>query len=245
MMKKRKTIGVIPARLASTRFPGKMLAPLDGKPLVLHAYEKALQAKELDEVIIAVDDERTLTILEKFNARAVMTSIDHQSGTDRVAEAVNGMEADVVVNIQGDEPLMDPNIIDQLVEVFNDRSVHMATAAGTNLSYEEMVNPNIVKVILNENMDAVDFQRSIKNQILGGYYRHIGIYAFRSEFLMKFTSLEQTENELKLKLEQLRALDHNIQIRTVVSNYICHGVDTPEDLEIVSALLLQSGKNTK
>ncbi len=240
----RKTginIGVIPARLGSTRFPGKILAPLAGKPLVLHAYEQALKATRLDEVIIAVDDEQTKTILERFEARVVMTG-DHQSGTDRVAEVVAEIDARVVVNVQGDEPLLDPQIIDNLVDVFNNPAVEMATAATRDLSVEDLLNPNVVKVFLNQFADAEDFKRLVADHMLGGCYRHIGIYAFRKESLLYFTGLVQSEREKKLQLEQMRALDNEIPIRTILSNFVSHGVDTAEDLELVDDLLKHSAE---
>ncbi len=230
-------IGVIPARLNSTRFPGKIMAPLAGQPMVMHVYQRAQQAKQLDDVIIAVDDKEVKTVLERFKAKVVLTNREHQSGTDRVAEAVDQLDADIVVNIQGDEPLLDPTIIDKLVAVFDHSVSNMATVASRGLTTGDIINPNIVKVFLGQNMNATDFMRTIPDNIIGGCYRHIGIYAFRKKFLMEFTRLKSTKNERLHHLEQLRALDNNLPIRTILSDYESFGVDTPEDLDMVAGIL--------
>ncbi len=230
-------IGVIPARLNSTRFPGKIMAALAGKPMVLHAYEQARKSTRLDKVIIAVDNLEVKTVLEQFGAEVVMTAENHQSGTDRVAEAVTAIDADIVVNIQGDEPLIEPALINSLISLFDDRSVMMASAASRNLPVPDLLNPNVVKVFLNHAFEASEFRRVIPDNIMGGCYRHIGIYAFRREVLLRFTKLPPSVNEKKHHLEQLRALDNGIPIRMLLTDYVSLGVDTPEDLELIAEII--------
>ncbi|NQT98142.1 MAG: 3-deoxy-manno-octulosonate cytidylyltransferase [Candidatus Marinimicrobia bacterium] len=230
-------IGVIPARLGSTRFPGKILASLAGKPMVMHVYERAKQAARLDDVLIAVDDDQVKTILKRFGANVVMTSADHESGTDRVAEAVAGIEADIVVNIQADEPMLEPAVIDALIAVFDDKNVNMATVVSRDLSTRDILNPNIVKVFLDHRMHAVDFMREMPDNIIGGCYRHIGIYAFRKDFLIQFTKLKPSESEMRHHLEQLRALDNGLLVHAILTDYVICGVDTPEDLDEVAGIL--------
>lgn len=230
-------LGVIPARLASTRFPGKMLAPLAGKPLVMHTYEQVRQAELLDEVIIAVDDEQVQAVLEKLGAQVQLTAVEHQSGTDRAAEVSAGSDAAVVINIQGDEPLIDPRLIDDLLGVFTNQQVVMATAAGRNLDTADLLDSNVVKVFLNFDQTAVDFQRLVPDNLIGGCYRHIGIYAYRRDFLHTFTQLPPSENERHRRLEQMRALDNGFPVHCLLTDYRLLGVDTPEDLELVRSRL--------
>jgi len=198
--------------------------------MVVHVYERAKQAKNLDLVIVAIDDESVAEALAPFSVETVMTAGDHASGTDRIAEVVRDMEADIVVNIQGDEPFIDPGIIDELVTVFTDKHVEMATAVSTVITAEDLLDPNTVKVLLDAHCNAVVFRREVSEKEIGGYYRHIGLYAFRKETLLKFTQLQPTQNELRFRLEQLRALDNGIPIRAVITGYPYRGIDTEEDL---------------
>jgi len=223
-------IGVIPARLHSVRLPRKILAPINEKPMVVHVYEQALLADSLDEVIIAIDSDDTAEALKPFNVNTVMTFSDHKSGTDRVAQVVKELDADVVVNIQGDEPAMDPNLIDDVVSIFETPNVFMATAASTDISAEDELDPNVVKVLVDQNNIAMAFRREPRQYELGGYYRHIGMYAFRKKALIKFTNMPQTENEKKYKLEQLRILDNGLPIHVLMTDYTGRGIDTEEDL---------------
>ncbi len=232
-------IGVIPARLGSTRFPGKIMAALDGRPMVLHAYEQARKANRLDRVIIAVDNQEVKTVLEKFGAEVVMTDRNHQSGTDRIAEAAAHIDADIVVNIQGDEPLIEPVLIDSLTRLCEDNGVMMASAASRNLPVSDLLNPNVVKVFLNQAYEASEFRRIIPDNIIGGCYRHIGIYAFSRDVLLRFTKLPPSIKEKKYHLEQLRALDNGIPIRMLLTDYISRGVDTPDDLKIIAKIIGQ------
>ena len=223
-------IGVIPARLKSTRFPNKILAPINDKPMVMHVYERAKESEKLDDVIIAIDSSETEEALKQFNPNIKMTHPDHLSGTDRVAEVVKDMDVDLILNIQGDEPMLDPSIINQLVECFDDELVEMATIGSTVIDNSDYLNPNSVKIIINENGFASSFCREIKDHQIGGYYHHVGIYGYRKDTLLRFTMLDQSINEINLNLEQLRALDNEIQIKVAMTDYPHRGIDTKEDL---------------
>ena len=229
----QRVVGVIPARLNSVRFPRKILAPINGSPMVISVAERALQAQLLDEVIIAVDSEEVLRKLKNPRIKVVMTSTEHNSGSDRVAEVVKEQDVEIVVNIQGDEPMLDPVIIDKMVNEFRDAEVQMVTSVSTEITPEDFLDSNIVKVLLDEHRNAIVFQRNLKEETTGGWYRHIGVYAFRKETLLYFTSLPQSINEQKFGLEQLRALDNGIPIRAVVTHYPYRGVDTEKDMEAV------------
>ena len=222
-------LGIIPARLNSTRFPRKIIHPLNGKSIIQHVYDNAKQSKYLDQLIIAIDSEETKSHIDS-SCDTILTSVNHESGTDRVAEVCQKIDCDIIVNIQGDEPKIDSNIIDNLILLFNDPLVKMASVASTDLNNDDLSNPNVVKTYLDENNYAIDFQREISEQNKQ-YFRHIGIYAYRKETLMKFTALEQTENEKILKLEQLRALDNNLAIKILITNFQHRSIDIEEDLK--------------
>ena len=221
-------LGVIPARLNSTRFPNKIIFPLNGKPIIEHVYEKAIQSKLLSKVVVAIDSETTKESINCLNI--VMTSEKHQSGTDRVAEVSENYNCDIVINIQGDEPGIDPDLIDKLITLFDDPKVEMASVASTDLHQHDFTNDNVVKVNLDNENNAISFVRNNMEpeQI---YYRHIGIYAYRKKTLNFFTSLDQSENEKKHSLEQLRALDNNIAIKLLISDFNHRSIDTKEDLK--------------
>lgn len=230
-------IGVIPARLNSTRLPRKILAPIQNRPLIVHVYDRVRQSTRLDDVIVAVDSKETVDALKPFKIPTVMTDPDLASGTDRVFAALEESEAKIVINIQGDEPLIDPDLIDRLVDAFNDRSVEMVTAAYTRLTLKDIVNTGVVKIFLDEEKNAVAFKREIEQGEIGACYGHIGIYGYRRDVLKKFVNLPQSAGEMELKLEQLRALENGIRIRTVLTKYKSVAVDTREDLEIVTELI--------
>ena len=222
-------LGIIPARLNSTRFPRKIIHPLNGKSIIQHVYDNAKQSKYLDQLIIAIDSEETKSHIDS-SCDTILTSVNHESGTDRVAEVCQKIDCDIIVIIQGDEPKIDSNIIDNLILLFNDPLVEMASVASTDLNNDDLSNPNVVKTYLDKNNYAIDFQREISKQNQQ-YFRHIGIYAYRKETLMKFTALEQTENEKILKLEQLRALDNNLAIKILITNFQHRSIDIEEDLK--------------
>ncbi len=227
-------IGVIPARIGSTRFPKKILADIEGKPMVAHVAERALEAKKLDRVIIAIDSEETKNALSNYEFELVMTKPSHNSGTDRVAEVVRSVEeAEIIINIQGDEPLLDPSIIDGLVGLFDDPSVSMGTVVSRNIGVNDYLDRNIVKVFLDENQNAYDFKRDIYDSEIGGLFRHIGFYGFQRDSLFEFTSLPPSHNELEYSLEQFRAIDNNISIKALITNAEQLAVDVPGDIENV------------
>ncbi len=226
-----KAIGVIPARLYSSRFPKKILHLIDGKPMVVHVYEQALKAKSLDDVIVAIDADETETSLNEWKVKTIMTSDNHVSGTDRIQEAVVDIEADVVVNIQGDEPTINPLLIDELVQQFEDKTIEMATVAGQDMDVEKIMDVNAVKVLLDGGGFAVNFRREPVATEAGGYYHHMGIYAYRKATLEKFTALAPSKNELALKLEQYRALDNGIPIKVILADKVNKGIDTMDDLK--------------
>ena len=226
-----KAIGVIPARLYSSRFPKKILHLIDGKPMVVHVYEQAQKAKSLDYVIVAIDTEETAKALKPFKVNTVMTSENHVSGTDRIQETVADLDADVVVNIQGDEPKIDPALIDKLVAQFEDESIQLATAAGKDMDAKKLTDVNTVKVLLDGDGFAVNFRRELVATEAGGYYHHMGIYAYRKATLEKFTALAPSKNDLALKLEQYRALDNGIPIKVILAEKVNKCIDTMDDLK--------------
>ena len=235
-------IGVVPARLDSTRLPRKILADLNGKPLIAHVMERALEAKSLDKVILAVDSEETIKTLEQYDFDMVLTSSDHVSGTDRIAEVIEEIpDAEIIINLQGDEPLIEADVIDSLVDSFNDSTVNISTIVSTKLTVSDLLNPNVVKAIVNEYQDAIEFKRNIFDLEIGGVYRHVGIYGFRRESLISFTKLDPSVREIESRLEQLRALDNGMSIRATVTNYDSHSVDTQADLDKVARIMEMSG----
>ena len=231
-------IGIIPARLNSKRFPKKILTPLNGKPMVVNTVERSLMAKNLDRVILAIDSEETKKALIDFDFDIVMTSKDHTSGTDRIAEVVRDIEeANIIINIQGDEPMIDPKIIDSLINKLESPSVEFATIISKNLSASDILNPNVVKAFINERGEIIEFKRNIFDFQIGGAYRHIGLYGYTRDTLMKFTNLPPSEDELSEKLEQLRAINNGIKIHALIEDYDSISIDTKQDLEILVGLL--------
>ncbi|MFC1581286.1 3-deoxy-manno-octulosonate cytidylyltransferase [Candidatus Neomarinimicrobiota bacterium] len=224
-------IGVIPARLESTRFFRKILYPIFGKPMIVHVYDRAKQSKTLDSVKLAIDSEITAKELSNFDIDMIMTARSHVSGSDRVGEVVEKLHADIVVNIQGDEPMIDPQIIDDLVGIFNDDAVQMATVASTDLRIGDCDDKNTVKVKIDKLGNAIGFKRIIKTNDVKNYFRHVGLYAYRKKQLMDFIDLPPTENEKELHLEQLRAIENGIKIRTIITDFPYRGVDAIEDIQ--------------
>ncbi len=233
---KIKTAAVIPARYGSTRFPGKVLAELCGKPMIQWVYEKAA-ASIADEVIIATDEPKVAKVVEGFGGRAVMTSPNHPSGTDRISEAVQGLDCDIIINVQGDEPLIPTSVIDGLIrKMQEDASIEMGTVAVPRLRSEIENDPNKVKVVFDERNFALYFSRSMLPYLREGgkdtkTYLHWGIYAYRREILDRFVRLPEGRLESCEKLEQLRALENGIRIYVMLSDLESIGVDTPEDLK--------------
>lgn len=242
-----EVIAIIPARYQSTRFPAKLLAPLDGKPLVQHTYERTKMAKRVDDVCVATDDARIADALAPYGTRVVMTRSDHRSGTDRIAEVAATSPARIVVNVQGDEPLIDPHTIDEVVDALeSDAEAAMATAARALVDPAAIKNPNVVKAVLDHAGRALYFSRApipYPRESAGEptrgvrYWHHVGLYAYRREFLLEFAQMPPSPLERIEMLEQLRALENGFSIRVVETQYQSIGVDTPEDLERVRSLL--------
>ena len=235
---------MIPARFASSRFPGKALATLAGKPILQHVWERAGQSRYLSQLIIATDDDRIYDAARRFGAPVRMTRTDHASGTDRAAEIASTEKADIVVNIQGDEPLIDPAAIDAAtLAMIDDPDVPMATLKKVIEDPGEVTNPNVVKVVSDLRGNAVYFSRCpipYDREGAGVHFKHIGLYVYRREFLLEYPTLPVGPLERRERLEQLRALENGHSIRVVLTEYESLGVDTPEDLERVSALFEMS-----
>ena len=242
---KTKVLAVIPARFASTRFPGKVIALLAGKPLVAHTYARACEAKLVSEVVVATDEEVVAEALKPYGVRVVMTRSDHPSGTDRIAEVAANTDAEIVVNVQGDEPLIDPHTIDGVVRALLEQpDVPMATARHQITETTRITDPNVVKVVCDRQGHALYFSRCPIPFIRDGgmpnpscYWQHIGLYGYRRAFLLHYAAMPQTELEQLEKLEQLRVLEHGYPIAVVETKYESIGVDTPEDLEQARARL--------
>lgn len=245
----KRMVGVIPARWGSTRFPGKALAPIAGRPLVVRVWERASQATRLDAVIVATDDERIRAAVESAGGEVVMTRADHPSGTDRVAEAARAAGAHVVVNIQGDEPLIDPNLIDAVAGALaEDESWDMSTAAAPFGTGEDVAGRDAVKVVWGKDGQALYFSRSVipcerdaaaLNPVL--YWRHIGIYGYRRDVLDRLVATPPCELEVLEKLEQLRALYLGCRIRVLRTDVGSVGVDAPADVARAEAALREAG----
>jgi 3-deoxy-manno-octulosonate cytidylyltransferase (CMP-KDO synthetase) len=243
-------LGIIPARYASTRFPGKPIHPVAGKPLIQHVVEQCRRARSLAEVIVATDDDRIAAVARKF-CRVEMTRPDHPSGSDRIAEVVARCPCDAVVNVQGDEPLIDPAVIDAVAAAL--AGAAMSTAAAPVREASEYDNPNVVKVVVNAAGRALYFSRRtipyvrdaagrpIAEQLAAyPFLKHLGIYGYRREVLLQLVKYPVSLLEDAEKLEQLRALDHGIEIAVVRVNYESVGVDVPADVARVEALLAPS-----
>ena len=236
-------MGIIPARFASSRFPGKALVPLAGKPMLQHVWERAQKSRYLDDLLIATDDDRIVSAVRLFGGRVRMTRADHPSGTDRLAEVAFSEQASFYVNIQGDEPLIDPEAIDAaILSVHGDETVAMGTLKRQILDPTDIVNTNVVKVVTNLLNDAIYFSRCPIPYERDGqndappYFKHIGLYVYRREFLLRYPDLTVGPLEKAERLEQLRALENGYRIRVVNTEYESLGVDTPEDLERVNQL---------
>jgi len=226
---------VIPARFASTRFPAKILAADTGKPLVQHVVERVRRCSRVAQIIVATDDRRIVEALRPFETRCVMTSPSHPSGTDRIAEVARGLDVEIVVNVQGDEPEIEPETIDGLIERLQSHDDDMATAATLFPAGTDVNDPNLVKVVTGLDGRAIYFSRSViphlRDKASGNsaaYYLHLGIYAYRRRFLLDFASWKPTPLEMTEKLEQLRALEHGRSIFVLKTSRATHGIDTPE-----------------
>ncbi len=252
-MNKTNCVAIIPARFASSRFPGKPLAALAGKPIIEHVYQRVSEA--VDDVYVAVDDQRIFNCVENFGGKAIMTSPNHKSGTDRVAEAYKkiGRHFDVVINVQGDEPFIHEEQIEALISCFDKKDTDIATIVKPFSASDgtgALLNPNTPKVAIAKDMKALYFSRSVIPYIRGvekadwlsahTFYKHIGIYGFRSDVLKEITKLPQGTLEKSESLEQLRWLENGYSIRVAINNFETVGIDTPEDLRRAELYLGQN-----
>ncbi len=246
----QKAIVVIPARYGSTRLPAKALAEIEGKPLVQHAYDRARLSELASDCIIATDDERIKEACERFGSKVMMTLPTHNSGTDRMAEVATRTEADVYINVQGDEPLIDPGAVDLLIKMmFDNPSIKMGTLRRPIESYENFINPNNARVVCDRNDFALYFSRApipyltreqfeaSKNNRIA--YKHIGIYSFRRDFLLEFSQMSLSSLERTERLEQLRALEAGVKIKVLTTDYESISVETQDDLDRIRALFAQ------
>lgn len=244
-----KITAIIPARYASTRFEGKALADIMGKPMVQHVYERTSRATLVSEVIIATDDERIAAAVRNFGGKVVMTSRDHETGTDRLAEVASCLDSDIIVNVQGDEPLIDPAMIDDAIRpLVDDDQIRMGTLKTRIKNLHDFLSPNVVKVVSNWEGFALYFSRSplpnfrdkwnnLKDEAFASgkllCYKHVGLYVYRRDFLLQYAQMSPTYLELAEKLEQLRVLENGYQIKVVETEFESIGVDTPADLDKV------------
>ncbi len=247
-----KVVVIIPARLSSSRLPQKVILPICNKPMVEYVYEASKKAKNISDVYIATDSVEVKEICKKFTDNVILTSKDHESGTDRLAEAVKNIECDAIVNVQGDEPLIEPSLIDALAQELK-QGEKMVSAMHTIKETEELQSPNAVKVTVDKSFKALYFSRSIiphhrdewhtlleKHKTIPKelkFYKHIGIYGYSKEFLLQYAQMEQTYLEKLEKLEQLRVLENGYTIKMIETDYDSVGVDTQEDLERVREIM--------
>jgi 3-deoxy-manno-octulosonate cytidylyltransferase (CMP-KDO synthetase) len=247
------SVAVIPARYASTRFPGKPLAEIAGRPMIEHVYRRAADARGIDAVVVATDDERVASAVERFGGIARMTGSHHRTGMDRIAEVARDLHCSIVVNVQGDEPLIDPSAISLMIDALRgDADLQMATLRTPIRLEEDYASPHVVKVVVGGNGDALYFSRAPIPFHRGGppadlprqggiyAYKHLGLYAYRREFLIRLAALPQTALEQAESLEQLRALEHGHRIRAVETEHDSIGVDTPADLERVRQTIAET-----
>lgn len=242
-------VGIIPARFASTRFPGKPLIDIAGKTMIQRVYEQAKKANSLSEVVVATDDERIAQHVQSFGGNVVMTSENHQSGTDRCFEAIEKFEinADAVINIQGDEPFIQPEQINLVASCFSLKETELATLVKKISTNEELFNPNTPKVLLNSNKEAIYFSRQTIPYIRGKeqndwlkqhtFYKHIGIYGYRTDVLATITQLKQSSLELAEALEQLRWLENGYKIKVEITDFESVAIDSPDDLQKLTIFL--------
>ena len=241
-----KVLGVIPARYGSTRFEGKALADILGKPMIQRVYERAINTKTVNELTVATDDQRIFDTVKSFGGNVVMTS-QHPTGTDRIAEVARNSNADIIVNIQGDEPLIEPAMIDEAVQpLLDDDGIDLGTLVHRIKSEDEYRNPNVVKVIIDKSGFAMYFSRSpipyIRSGVWGStiIYRHVGLYVYKKYALLDFAQTSSTPLETSEGLEQLRFLENGYRMKVVETQYSSIGVDTPDDLEKVKMMLISN-----
>lgn len=246
-----EVLAVVPARHASTRFPGKPLAKIAGRPMIQHVVERVRQAQKVSRVIVATEDERIQKAVESFGGEAILTRPDHRTGTDRVAEVAAHVKAQIYVNVQGDEPLIDPDTVDALVEAMMENSeTHIATPCAAIEQPKDIMDPNIVKVVRDFDGNALYFSRApipwvrdTARTVAPRHWKHLGLYAFRRDALLEFATLPPGELERVEQLEQLRWLENGFRIVVVETDYDAVSVDVPSDVERVEKLLAAAAKS--
>lgn len=237
-----KIIGVIPARYESSRFPGKPLALINGKPMIWWVYTRCKEVKELDELYVATDDQRIVNTCNQYGIDVILTSDKHKTGTDRVGEVASKIDADIYVNIQGDEPLIEPNEIRDLLGCFEDESVYLANLKQEIVDLEEAAKTNVVKIVTDINDDALYMSRSvipsnIKDGKMCKTYRHIGIYGFKKDFLFKYINMPQSPLELGEGVEMMRVVENGYKMRVHETKYESVSVDLPEHIQLVEEIM--------
>jgi 3-deoxy-manno-octulosonate cytidylyltransferase (CMP-KDO synthetase) len=240
-----KVLVVIPARYASVRFPGKPLAEIAGKPMIQHVVERVREAERKPRIVVATEDARILEAAKAFGAEAILTRADHKTGTDRVAEVATHIEADIYINVQGDEPLIDPGTVDGVIEVMaEDEEIQLATPCAAITRQQDIMDPNVVKAVLDFDGNALYFSRApipwVRDtgaSVAARHTKHIGLYGYRREALLEFPTLPPGELERVEQLEQLRWLENGFKIRVVESDYDAIAVDVPADIEKVEKRL--------
>jgi 3-deoxy-manno-octulosonate cytidylyltransferase (CMP-KDO synthetase) len=241
-----KVIAVIPARYASTRFPAKLMQDLGGKPVIVRTYEAAKATKLFDDVLVVTDSDEILQVIQSVGGTAVMSKKEHESGSDRIAEAVENIDVDIIVNVQGDEPFINKEPLEKIIEAYKkdiNKEIDVASLMHELTNAEEIANPNNVKVVTDINGFALYFSRSFipfpREENAGvRYMKHIGVYAFRKQALMDFAKLPMLSLEASEKLEQLRYLEYGKRIKMIETTHASIGIDTPEDLEKARKILL-------
>ncbi len=240
-----KLTAIIPSRYGSSRFPGKPLALISGKPMIQWVYENVKKVSSISDVYVATDDQRIFDTVVDFGGKALMTSVEHTCGTDRLAECADILklgDEDIVLNIQGDEPLIKPEMILDLISTFDDESVYMGTLKKKIEEENEIINPNVVKVITDVNNDAIYFSRYTipyeRDGVRRIHYKHVGTYGYKVWFLKKYSNMPKTELEISESLEQLRVIENGFKIRVKETQWQTIGVDTPEQIQLVENFLL-------
>ena len=237
-----KKVAMIPARYAATRFPAKLMQLLGNKTVIRHTYDNTVATHLFDQVIVVTDSDIIYNEITTHGGKAVMSKKNHESGSDRIAEAAAQMDVDIIVNVQGDEPFVKREPLEKLLQVFNDDKVQVASLMQELKEEKLIADPNYVKVAVDKNMNALFFSRSVipyprNKNIVSVYYEHIGVYAFRKQALINFTNWEITPLEAAEKIECLRYLENGVSLKMVVTNYMGIEIDTPEDLERATKLL--------
>lgn len=250
-------VAIIPARFASTRLPGKVLLEINGKPLIQYVYESVSKSKLIGDIIVATDNQKVVDAVELFGGKAILTPSEMKSGSDRIAYVARNLEnAEIIVNVQGDEPLISNEVIDNTTNLLlEDQTVLVATPIKRITDSQDLINPNVVKVVVDKFANAIYFSRSmipycrdakgldewiIKSNM---YFKHIGIYVFRRDFLIKFSDMEESKLEKVEKLEQLRIIENGYKIKTIITDYENFSVDTMEDFEKIKELLTREKRS--